>query len=164
MIGEQLTDETIKPYFSTCKRKVTEIIIHCSATEEGKDFTVFDIDRWHKARKFSEIGYHFVIYNDGKIICGRELNKIGAHTTGHNTGTIGICYIGGLDKNRKPKDTRTYQQLNAMYNLVNALLDYFPSIKKVSAHYDYANKACPSFSVEQWLEETGLINKIKQNK
>ena len=96
MIGEILTDENIEQLTNT-KRKITDIIIHCSATKEGKDYSVFDIDKWHKARKFKCIGYHFVIYRNGQIVCGRPISEIGAHTTGHNTDSIGICYIGGLD-------------------------------------------------------------------
>ena len=76
-------------------RKITEIIIHCSATTEGMDFTVEDIDRWHRQRGFSGVGYHFVIYLNGSIHAGRPKNKIGAHCKGHNTISIGICYIGG---------------------------------------------------------------------
>ena len=60
-------------------RKITEIIIHCSATTEGKDFSVEDIDRWHRQRGFNGIGYHFVIYRDGSIHAGRSKRQIGAH-------------------------------------------------------------------------------------
>lgn len=76
-------------------RNIKEIIVHCSATPEGKDFTVADIKRWHLARGFSDIGYHYVIYRDGSIHVGRSENISGAHCTGHNTISIGICYIGG---------------------------------------------------------------------
>ena len=37
-------------------RRITEIIVHCSATREGKYFTAEDIDRWHKAQGFACIG------------------------------------------------------------------------------------------------------------
>ena len=99
-------------------REITEIIIHCSATVEGKHFTVEDIDRWHKARGWQGIGYHYVIYLDGSIHRGRDLNKIGAHCTGHNKNSIGICYIGGVDKNNKPKDTRTEAQKESLEQLI----------------------------------------------
>ncbi len=52
-------------------RKIKEIIIHCSATKEGRDYTVADIDRWHRERGCFCIGYHFVIYRDGSIHVGR---------------------------------------------------------------------------------------------
>lgn len=60
-------------------RKITEIIVHCSATPEGKDYTVHDIDRWHRARGFKCIGYHYVIYRDGSIHNGRPVEQTGAH-------------------------------------------------------------------------------------
>ena len=64
------------------KRIIKEIIIHCSATQEDKDYTVADIDRWHRARGFKKIGYHFVIYRNGDIHVGRSLSEIGAHCKG----------------------------------------------------------------------------------
>lgn len=76
-------------------RKITELILHCSATPEGKDFSTTDIDRWHKARGFKMIGYHYVIRLDGTIEQGRPLEMTGAHCKGHNAHSIGICYIGG---------------------------------------------------------------------
>lgn len=136
--------------------KPKEIIIHCSATKEGHDYTVEDIDRWHKARGFKGIGYHYVIYRDGTIVEGRPLNKQGAHCTGHNKDTIGICYIGGLDYEGNPMDTRTISQENAMINLVKELMSKYPTIKKVSGHNKYANKACPSFDVDDWMWRIGL--------
>ena len=100
-------------------RIIKEIIIHCSATKENKDYTVADIDRWHRARGFRKIGYHFVIYRNGDIHVGRSLSEIGAHCKGHNAISIGICYIGGLDaKDGSPKDTRTPSQRIALEALV----------------------------------------------
>lgn len=84
-------------------RKIKEIIIHCSATREGRDYTVADIDRWHRERGFFCIGYHFVIYRDGSIHVGRSVEEVGAHCKGHNTVSIGVCYIGGLSKDGKPE-------------------------------------------------------------
>ena len=69
-------------------RIIKEIIVHCSATPEGKDFTVLDIKKWHLERGFSDIGYHYVIYRDGSINKGRDESKIGAHCTGHNSYSI----------------------------------------------------------------------------
>lgn len=90
------------------KRNINEIIVHCSATAEGKDFTTAQIKQWHLARGFSDIGYHWVIYRDGSVHAGRDESKIGAHCTGHNSYSIGVCYIGGCASDGKtPKDTRT---------------------------------------------------------
>lgn len=126
-------------------RKIKELIIHCSATPEGKDFTVADIDRWHKARGFRKIGYHYVVYRDGSYHVGREIEEIGAHCTGHNSESIGICYIGGVAKDGKtPKDTRTEAQKKTLITLVRTMKARYPGIK-VIGHRDVSNKACPSF-------------------
>lgn len=125
-------------------RKITEIIIHCSATPEGKDYTVADIDRWHKAKGFNKIGYHFVIYRDGSVHVGRSKNEIGAHCTGHNAHSIGICYIGGLSKEGKPNDTRTPQQRESMLSLIVQLRNEFPGVN-IHGHREFANKFCPCF-------------------
>lgn len=126
-------------------RKITEIIVHCSATPEGKDFTVDDIRRWHKQRGFSDIGYHYVIYRDGYIERGRSEHIAGAHCIGHNTNSIGICYIGGCSKTGKtPKDTRTPEQKNALIELLKLLKMMYPKAS-IRSHKDFTNKACPSF-------------------
>ena len=131
-------------------RKITEIIIHCSATIEGKDYTVADIDRWHRARGFRKIGYHYVIYRDGSIHAGRPISETGAHCAGHNAHSIGICYIGGLAKDgRTPKDTRTPEQREAMRSLIKQLKQKFPEAS-IHGHREFAPKACPCFRV---LEE-----------
>ena len=126
-------------------RGIKEIIVHCAATPEGKDFTVKDIDKWHRERGFNCIGYHYVIYLDGSIHNGRDLNKAGAHCTGHNSKSIGVCYIGGVAKDGKtPKDTRTKEQKESLLILLRELKAKFPKAK-IYGHKDFANKACPSF-------------------
>jgi N-acetylmuramoyl-L-alanine amidase len=133
----------------TSKRSINEIICHCSATVEGKDFTVDDIRKWHvKDRGWSDIGYHFVVYRDGSIHKGRDIDKVGAHTTGHNTHSIGVCYVGGLDKNLKPKDTRTQAQKDALLKLMKQLKKDYPKAT-IHGHYEYANKACPCFKPKE---------------
>ena len=134
---------------SVNKRNIKEIIVHCSATPEGKDFTVADIKRWHLARGFSDIGYHYVIYRDGSIHTGRDESIIGAHCTGHNTNSIGVCYIGGCVSNGKtPKDTRTEAQKVSLLRLLRELKKKYPEAK-VYPHYKFAAKACPSFNAEE---------------
>lgn len=129
-------------------RKIDEILVHCAATPEGKDFTVEDIDKWHKARGFKKIGYHFVIYNDGSIHKGRDIEEVGAHCTGHNSRSIGICYIGGVAKDGKtPKDTRTEPQKIALLELLKELKVKYPKAE-IYGHRDFANKACPSFDAK----------------
>lgn len=137
-------------------RKITEIILHCAATPEGKDYTVQQIDQWHRARGFNGIGYHFVIYRDGTVHPGRGLEKVGAHCTGHNANTIGVCYIGGVAADGKtPKDTRTPAQRTALEALVRKLVAEHPGAT-VHGHNEFAAKACPSFDVKKWLREVGI--------
>jgi N-acetylmuramoyl-L-alanine amidase len=125
-----------------CKRKINRIILHCSATQEGKDFNAKDIDRWHRERGWSGIGYHYVIKLDGTIEVGRDIIKIGSHCKGYNKDSIGICYIGGLDKEGNPKDTRTIQQKASMSLLIERLRKRFSGVK-LYAHCDFATVNCP---------------------
>ena len=128
-------------------RTIDKIIVHCSATAEGADFTVADIDRWHRARGFDGVGYHFVIDLRGVVHRGRPLEKIGAHCKGQNARSIGICYIGGCAADGKtPKDTRTPEQREALRSLVAELQAQFPGAS-IHGHYEFANKACPSFKI-----------------
>ena len=129
-------------------RPINKIIIHCSATKEGKNFTVKDIDAWHRQRGFKCIGYHYVVYLDGTVHKGRDESEVGAHCSGHNSFSIGICYIGGLDANGKPKDTRTEQQKAAIRSLVAELKNKYPDAT-IHGHNEFANKACPCFDVKK---------------
>jgi N-acetylmuramoyl-L-alanine amidase len=122
---------------------ITKIIVHCSATPEGREHNAEDIDRWHRERGFRKIGYHYVIKLDGTIEIGRK-GETGAHTKGHNLNSIGICYIGGCDKNMKAKDTRTEKQKNSLLLLLYSLLESHHNAM-IFGHRDFANKACPSF-------------------
>ena len=129
-------------------RKITEIIIHCSATIEGKDYTVADIDHWHRQRGFQMVGYHFIIRLDGSIEQGRPLDLIGAHCSGHNVHSIGICYIGGLSMDGLPKDTRTPQQRASLKALIKRLREEYPNAT-LHGHNEFAPKACPCFDVSR---------------
>ena len=129
-------------------RPINKIILHCSATKEGKNFTVKDIDEWHRQRGFKCIGYHYVIYLDGTVHKGRDESEVGAHCSGHNSFSIGICYIGGLDVNGKPKDTRTDKQKAAIKSLVAELKLKYPAAT-IHGHNEFANKACPCFDVKK---------------
>ena len=147
-------------------RKITLLIIHCSATPEGKDYTVEDIDRWHKARGWKGIGYHYVIYRDGSVHAGRPEADVGAHCQNHNQHSLGICYIGGLrytntsNSSNKgtlvPADTRTPAQKTALMQLLKRLKQKYSdassnqdrsgeSLPLILGHNVFANKACPCF-------------------
>ena len=126
-------------------RKINEIIVHCAATPEGKNFKAADIDRWHRERKMKCIGYHYVVDLDGTVEPGRPENEIGAHCLGHNQYSIGVCYVGGLAANGKtPKDTRTAAQKEALLALLKKLRAKYPNAS-IHGHRDFAAKACPSF-------------------
>ena len=130
---------------SVNKRTIKELIVHCSATPEGKDYSVDTIRQWHLQRGFSDIGYHYVIYRDGSIHIGRDESIIGAHCTGHNTNSIGVCYIGGCASDGKtPKDTRTAQQKQSLVKLLKELKTKYPQAS-IHGHRDFSSKACPSF-------------------
>lgn len=126
-------------------RPIYEIIVHCTATPEGRPVTVAEIDAWHRARGWSGIGYHRVIGLNGERWDGRPLSAVGAHCANHNTGTIGVVYVGGLAADgRTPKDTRTAAQKAALLAELKDLRDRF-GIRKISGHNEYAAKACPCF-------------------
>ena len=130
-------------------RTIAKIIVHCSATPQGRDFTVDDIRHWHLQRGFSDIGYHYVIYRDGSVHAGRPLEKAGAHCLNHNSYSIGVCYIGGLAADGKtPKDTRTAAQKSALAKLIAELRGRFPRAT-VHGHNEFAAKACPCFDVRK---------------
>ena len=77
-------------------REINKIVVHCSATQEGKNISAATIDKWHKKRGWRGIGYHYVIALDGSMEYGRPVEQIGAHVKGMNKNSIGIVYIGGV--------------------------------------------------------------------
>lgn len=125
-------------------RRIDELIIHCSATRPDQECTVSDIDRWHRERGFSGIGYHYVIYRDGTVVSGRPLCRQGAHCTGHNANSVGICYVGGLDSRGRAADTRTPAQKAALLKLLRRLKSEYPG-STVHGHSEFAAKECPCF-------------------
>jgi hypothetical protein len=148
-------------------KTIDAIIIHCSATRAGQALRAKDIDRMHRARGFNQIGYNFVIDLDGMIENGRPLSIDGAHCntkgfseSSYNKHSVGVCYIGGLDANGKPADTRTPAQRAALRELVAKLCKEYPIIE-VLGHRDTSPdldgsgevepaefiKACPCFDV-----------------
>lgn len=139
---QQMFGTTLIPATS---RNIREIIVHCTATPDGRGYTVEDITRWHIERGFATIGYHYVVYRDGSIHEGRDIDIAGAHCTGHNTCSIGVCYVGGMDKtNRYPCDTRTDAQKASLVKLLTDLRKFYPHAQ-IHGHRDFAAKACPSF-------------------
>lgn len=146
-------------------KTIDAIIIHCSATRAGQDLRAKDIDRMHRARGFNQIGYNYVVDLDGTIESGRPLTISGAHCLGYNDHSVGICYIGGLDGNGQPTDTRTDQQKAAIRELVATICKDYPIIE-VLGHRDTSPdlndngivepcewiKMCPCFEVRDEFE------------
>lgn len=136
-------------------RKINRIILHSTATPEGMDVDAKRITAWHKQRGWSTIGYHYVVKIDGTIEEGRNVHTVGAHAKGYNKSSIGVVYVGGCDEDMNPKDTRTEDQSLALANLLSALMDMYPNAT-LHGHNEFANKACPSFNVQE--EYSWLIN------
>lgn len=128
-------------------RKIDKIIVHCTATPAGREVTVADVRRWHKARGFRTIGYHYLVYLDGTVHAGRRESEPGAHCLGQNARSIGVCYVGGLDAaTGEPRDTRTPAQRRALRALVGSLRRRYPNAT-VHGHREFAAKACPCFDI-----------------
>lgn len=144
-------------------RTINEIIIHCTDTELGNDYSVTEIDKWHRKRGFAEIGYHYIIHPDGMIDIGRAVTKVGAHCKGHNRYTIGVAYIGGR-KDGKYTNTMTTFQVIAMTNLLNLLCLMYPSIKAINGHNHYSSKLCPCFNVPKFVKEMEIKTFAERHK
>ncbi len=125
--------------------KVKFLTVHCAATPEGRHVSAEQITQWDKA-KFGQTSMVRTLRDDQK----------GAHVGGANTGNIGICYVGGVDKNLNPKDTRTPAQKKSLLTLIRTYKERYPGII-IRGHRDWpgVKKACPSFDVDAWLAETG---------
>jgi len=130
------------------EKNVRWIIIHCSATPEGRDVSVEDVRRWHvEERGWSDIGYHWFIELDGTLKQGRHESRSGAHAKGFNSASIGVCYAGGVDSKMKPKDTRTDDQKITLGCLMQDLRGRYPKAR-IIGHCDVSSKACPSFDAK----------------
>ena len=131
------------------------LTIHCAATPEGRHVTHEQITQWDKA-KFGQTSYHWVVELDGSMHRTLRDDQLGAHVGRANTGNIGICYIGGVDKKLNPKDTRTDAQKKSLLTLIRTYKERYPGIV-IRGHRDWpgTKKACPSFDVQAWLKSTG---------
>jgi N-acetylmuramoyl-L-alanine amidase len=136
-------------------RAIHKIIIHCTATREGDDISVDTIRRWHLARGWSDIGYHYVIDIKGNINAGRPIELIGAHCKGENKYSIGVAYVGGVEADGvTPKDTRTKAQKDSIIRLVKKLKGCYPDVN-IHGHNEFSNKACPSYNVQNEINLFG---------
>ncbi len=138
-------------------RDINLLAVHCSATPEGRYVDAVQINTWHLEKGWNEVGYHFVILLNGSVQFGRDWNDTGAHVKGRNTGSLGLCYIGGVDKDDVDiaKDTRTPEQLEAYDILIRSFKKRWPNAE-IAGHNQFAAKACPSFDVPSDLKARGL--------
>ena len=142
-------------------RPLTGIILHCTATRpdflEGASTAarLAEVRRWHvEGNGWSDVGYHVLVDRDGTVLAGRPIETTGAHVRGHNTGTIGISLFGGHGAAETDRfaDHFTAEQDQSLRRLIADLQQRFGPLP-VSGHNDYAAKACPGFSVAEWLVE-----------
>ncbi len=129
------------------RTRTSHIVIHCAATPPSMDIGAKEIDQWHKDRGWKGIGYHYVIRRDGSIENGRHPDEVGAHVRGWNKQSLGICLIGGVDKDNKPENNFTEAQFKSLEHLLVVTSKMYPHAI-VMGHRDLdPNKACPSFEV-----------------
>lgn len=134
---------------------IKQLVVHCSATPASMDIGAKWIDREHRLnRKFLQIGYHWVIKRDGTLEAGRPESIPGAHAEGHNTGSLGICLVGGVKADGKtPEANFTDAQYATLYQVLQDKLKAWPGAE-VLGHRDFPNvaKACPCFDVRSWFQ------------
>jgi len=129
-------------------RDINKIIVHCTATREGAPVSLDTVRRWHLERGWSDIGYHYLILLDGTIERGRPEHIQGAHVKGYNRNSIGVSYVGGVDRELNPKDTRTQDQKDSLHNLLSNLMASYEDAT-LHGHNEFTKKACPSFDVSK---------------
>lgn len=137
-------------------KSVDWIIVHCAATPATMDVGVEEIRAWHLERGWADVGYHYVIRRNGIIEKGRPETRPGAHVRGINHVSLGICLVGGAAKDTKTAENNfTRKQMNSLRDLIEELESRHPNAP-VIGHRDVPNvhKACPSFEVMEWYEET----------
>jgi len=153
------------------KKPVDTIFVHCSATrpdwmaEKTLDEKIKEITRWHRGRGFGAIGYHWIIDRDGQIAKGRPEETTGAHVAGHNTGSIGICLIGGHGSSENDPFSKNYttEQEAALRKLIEEIKGR-AKIKAIRGHNEIAAKACPGFNVARWLANKAPQPKLTESR
>lgn len=145
-------------------RKINWLVIHTAATRPGMDVGVKEIRAWHKMRGFDTIGYHYVIRRDGRVEKGRADSHVGAHVSGHNSDSLGICLVGGVNDNLEPENNYTEAQWKSLEILLRGLAQKYPNAY-VTGHRDFpgVNKACPCFDAEPWAAARGFRTKRQRN-
>jgi N-acetylmuramoyl-L-alanine amidase len=132
-------------------RELKRIILHMAFTTPQMDIGAVEIRRWHLARNFADIGYHYIIRRDGSVETGRDLNRVGAHTLGHNNDSIGIVMVGGKHPTKDEVQVNfTSAQWRSLERLVKDLMLQYETITDISGHKDNIPTKCPGFDVRSW--------------
>ena len=136
--------------------KTDTLVIHCAATKPGMDIGVEEITKWHTDRGFDTIGYHYVIRRSGVVEKGRAEDAEGAHAIAVNGTSIGICLVGGVNDNLEWENNFAEAQFRSLKSLIILLKNKYP-IEKTIGHYEVeSKKECPSFNVQEWLDNNDL--------
>ena len=134
-------------------RNIIRVILHCAVTRTDQNISVEDIRRWHtdpkpKGNGWSDIGYHYYIRLDGTIEIGRPLNIVGSHARGRNTGSIGICFEGGLLPSGEKWHEPMIEQSVSCKKLLSSLNVVLGKKLEVNGHYEFSDKTCPNFKID----------------
>ena len=151
------------------------LVLHCTATPEGREVTSDEIRHWHTdpvkkgGRGWKQVGYTDMIHLDGRVerlVRNNEDAEVDPWEVtngakGYNTVSRHVVYVGGVSKDGKTaKDTRTEAQLKAMTAYVRDFHERFPQIRIVGhGELPGVKKACPSFDVAAWLRSIGIYQK-----
>tara|TARA_R110000823_G_C15819209_1_gene489072 strand:- start:42 stop:464 length:423 start_codon:yes stop_codon:yes gene_type:complete len=137
----------------TPRNKTDTIVIHCSATPETMDIGVKEITKWHvEDNKWDDIGYHFVIRRDGTLETGRDESMVGSHARAVNGTSLGVCLVGGSNKQGEWENNFNEKQFETLKNIVTELKDKY-NVEKIIGHCEVDDvKKCPSFNVQEWKE------------
>lgn len=117
-------------------RIINAIIIHATGNRPDSRISLEDIRRHHQSLGWRDIGYHYIVFPDGHVERGRPISVAGAHCYGHNAHSIGVAYIGGIDRQGHETDTRTPEQRQALLQLVTKLVRMYRC--DVWGHRDYS--------------------------
>lgn len=159
IVGPSTLVKLIPVRFKRSRRVITDIVIHCTATKPGYDYTANDIRKMHRAQGWSDIGYHYIVRLDGAVEPGRDVDMIGAHVSGHNAHSIGIAYVGGINSRGKAEDTRTEAQKASLLALLVELRKLYPRAK-ISGHRDFSRDLNHDgvISPDEWTKECPCFN------
>lgn len=150
-------------------RKIDLIVVHCAATTPDKDLGVVEIRRMHQAKGWSDVGYHFVIRRNGRVEKGRDESVVGSHVSGYNATSLGVCLVGGANKEGRGENNFTPEQFESLKIVLSDLRKRYPTAR-MCGHRDLSPdrnkdgrvtpdewlKECPSFDVGSWLSKVGI--------